>query len=309
MLHPVRAHETATWDLIEGRRLAPEELFCQGVDIDQVLNAYIREESQLQDVEFGDTPELLEDFVSLPPDGWHLTHDAIYIDAGGSTFAAGYRFDLDGLPQGTLVSEQLRDFTHCIESDDTRVIRQFRGLDRDLYYAYNADELVSCGFLREDANPHAAAINARVMEHLNAHFTYEAIEGYFAGLGYDTSTLSLWMMDWDTTNWGGRYLSFQGYVPELYLEDSYQFVDYPIQRLFLFDLTTGQEIGWQDLLLPGWQEVSPVLSTYDGFPMEGIDPDSLSINSMYPVGTEGTVLCYFDEDCYLEIPWQYLRFD
>lgn len=301
--------EAATWDLIEGRRLAPEELFCEGVDIDQVLNAYIREESQLQDVEFGDTPDLLEDFVSLPPDGWHLTHDAIYIDAGGPTFASGYKFDLDGLPEGTLVSEQLRDFTHCIEPGDTRVIRQFRSLDRDLYYEYNSDGLVSCGFLREDANPYAAQINARVMDHLNAHFTREAIERYFTDLGYDGSTVDMWMMDWNTNNWGGRYLVFQGYAPQLYLEESNQFIDYPIKQLFLFDLTTGQEIGWQDLLLPGWQEESSLLSIYDDTPLEGIDPDSLTINSMYPVGTEGIVLCYFDEDCYLKIPWQYLRFE
>lgn len=301
--------ETAVWDLVEGRRLAPEELFCQGVDIDQVLNDYIRVKSQTEDVEFGDPPQLLEDFVSLPPDGWHLTHDAIYIDSGGDTFAYGCKFDLDGLPDGILVTDQLRDFSHCIESGEVQAVRQFRSLNRDLYYAYNADELVSCGFLKEDASPHAAAINAQVMDHLNTYFTREAIEGYFAGLGHDTATLDLWMMDWYTNNWGGRYLVFQGYTPELYLEGSHQFVPYPVKKLFIFDLESGQELQWQDLLIDGWQEEVPLLSTHDGNPTGNPGFDTLTINSMYASGSEGLVLCYFEEDCYLQIPYRFLRFD
>lgn len=301
--------ETATWDLIEGRRLAPEELFCAGADIDAALNPLIRAKSQRREEDFADLPDLLEDFVQLPPEGWHLTHDAIYIDAGGPTFATGYKFDLADLPEGTLVTDRLRDFTHCIDSDETRVIRQFRQSDRDLYYAYNADELVSCGFLKEEANPHAAAINATVMEHLNTHFTREAIERYYTELGYDTTMLDLWMLDWNTWNWGGRYLIFQGYCPELYLEATNEFIPYPVKQVFLFDLTTGQEIGWQDVLVPGWQEGATLLSSNDSSPVLRTDFEDLTLTSIYAVGIDGILACYFQEDCYLELPYRFLRFE
>lgn len=299
--------ETATWDLIEGRRLAPEELFFDGVDIAGVLNPLIREKSQRRDGDFSDQPELLADFIQLPPGGWHLTHDAIYFDAGGPTFAQGFRFDLEDLPDGTLVSRQLRDFTHCFDSDTVSVFRQFRSFDRDLYYAYNADELVSCGFLKEEVNPHAASVNAQIMDYLNSHFTRETIEGYFTALGYDTAMLDLWMLDWYTLNWGGRYLIAQGYCPELYLEATNEFVPYPAKCVFLFDLTTGQEIGWQDLFLPGWEKEAVLYSSHDGTPIEQPDYDSLAVDSVSCY--EGVVTFFFESASFLQIPTRFLRFE
>lgn len=38
--------ETATWDLLTGERLEPEDLFCQGVDVDEILNDFLLLQSQ-----------------------------------------------------------------------------------------------------------------------------------------------------------------------------------------------------------------------------------------------------------------------
>jgi len=249
--------ETATWDLIEGRRLTPEELFCEGVDIDDVLNDLIQVKSQQRETDFVDLPELLKDFVQLSPTGWHLTHDAIYFDTGGPVFAQGFKFDLDDLPDGTLVTEQLRDFAHCIDSENVQVFRTFRISDRDLYYAYNSDELVSCGFLKEDTHPNAAKINSEVMAYLNEYYTEDAIRGYYEDMGYVTDgLLSLYMMDWNVYNLGRKYLLFNGYAPEMYLYDTKTYHQYPAPAFLLYDIHTGSPMELDDLLLDGWEEAA-----------------------------------------------------
>lgn len=247
--------ETATWDLLTGERLTTEDLFCRGVDIDEVLNGYIREYTLTMTDEFSGYPELKRDFAGLPADGWHITHDMIYFDYNNPYFVQGEAISLENLPDCTLACQQLRDFGGCFAPDSSvTAIRQFRVCERDLTYAYNADSLVCCGLLEEDAHPNAGKINAEMMDYLNTYYTEAAIRGYFEDLGYDTASLDLWMMDFYTTNLGGKYLFFEGYAPELYVEESDSFVTYPHPDRILYDLETGEQISWQDILKSGWED-------------------------------------------------------
>ena len=247
--------ETAVWDLLSGQRLEPEALFCQGVDVAQTLNAHLRVCSQQGEDYFGTIPDMKQDFAALPESGWHLTHDTIYFDYGSPFFVHGEAFSLDGLPDGVLVTEQLRPFSECFDpAGDARAVRQFRISGRDIYYEYNADQLVYCGLLAADASPYAEQINGEMMDYLDTHFTGEAIRGYFQALGYDTTNLDLWMMDFQTTNLGGRYLLFNGYAPELYVEETNSFVPYPYPDHILYDLQTGRQISWREMLTGNWEE-------------------------------------------------------
>ena len=246
--------ETASWDLFTGQQLTAEDLFCQGVDIDETLNAYLRTVSQSVQGEFSPAPVLIADFATLPLEGWHITHDAIYFDYGNPYFFHGEEFSLSDLPEGTLVSQHPRDFSAALDSDSVHVCKQFRVYQQSLYYAYNADRLLSCGFLKEDVHPNATKINAEVMDFLNTYYTEDAIRGYFEDAGYDSSNLDLWMLDWYTENLGNKYLIFNGYSIELYVESTNSFVTYPAETILIYDLETGQRIqDWQDLLLPGWE--------------------------------------------------------
>lgn len=86
-------------------------------------------------------------------------------------------------------------------------------------------------------------------------------------------------------------------------------IRYPSENWVLYDLEAQCHISWQDLLLRGWQEEVALLSSIDDTPVENPDYNALTLNSMYAVSTEGVVRCYFEEDCYLKIPWYFLRFE
>lgn len=296
--------ETASWNLLTGQALTPEDLFCEGVDIDQVLNAYIRAQTQTPGKYYGYTPETKADFASLPMDGWHLTHDTIYFDYGNPYFAHGEPISLNDLPDGILAADRLQDFSAALESDTAFVRQQFRFIERDIEYAYNADGLVSCGFLKEDVHPGAAKINAAVMDHLNTHFTEDAIRSWYEDRGYSTENLDLWMMDWYLQNWGGKYAFFRGYAPELYLEESDSFVKYPAREFFLFDIESGEELELNDLLKEGWEDA---VECEEEIPF---DVGSADCYSLYLDNGAGLQVWLTDgtSTCIVKIPTDYILY-
>lgn len=312
--------ETATWDLLTGERLAPEELFCQGVDIDLVLNNFLLEYSQtgvssygIQEVSY---PELSRDFAGLPSDGtWHLTHDAIYFDVGNPYFPNGLRLELDKLPDGTLVCEQPRDFTDCIDSPDYLVMKQFWTSDRDTEYIL-AGGSVPMRVLSEDVSPYAARINRQMEEYVAAYFTREAICDYFESNGMDPARIEFNSLDWSMTNWGGRYATFSGSPQSWWNENGTGYVMYPLKADFLFDLTTGEEISWKDMLLPGWEEASTLQLAYsfEDAPdtMPGIsDLGKLKFCYINQHNEHTFYLGFQDADgtnYHLIIPWEYVKF-
>lgn len=61
--------ETAVWDMISGKRLAPEELFYDGVDIAKVINEYISVETQREEDMFIGSYKMKADFAGLTEGG------------------------------------------------------------------------------------------------------------------------------------------------------------------------------------------------------------------------------------------------
>lgn len=275
--------ETATWDLLTGKRLTPEELFCQGVDIDQVLNDYIRVLSQASRNELvsWDSPYSTKcDFAGLPTTGWHLTHNTIYFDQDNPYFAYGAEMTLDNLPQGTLTAQKARDFSSFIAGDNLRCQRDILHPHMEQSYEYSADGLLSCGFLPADASAHAEAINEAVRDYINTYYSEDAIRGYFEDLGYDSDQVDLYWLDYDLSNWGGRYAIFRGNVPGCWVEADERYVYYPYDACLIFDLETGARLQWKDLLLPGWE-------AHCAFP-NGAPPEGTSLEEM--------TLCYIYQD-------------
>lgn len=253
---------TATWDLVTGRRLDMEDLFCSGVDIDAVLNEAVRRFSLNPTDSWGIYPAMKQDFAGLPQTGWHLTHDAIYIDQGNPYFAHAQRIPLENLPDGTLVTETPRSFGDAVDSGDVLCHRAFRIHDRDTRYAYNSDCLVSCGFLKEEVHPNAAKINAEVLDYLNACFTEAAITDFYANQGVDITYVEIWMLDWGMRNLGGKYLLFQGTAPYHMTEVESERIVYPYPTVLLYDLQSGEQVPWDTLLKENWRNAVPTATTW-----------------------------------------------
>ena len=300
--------ETATWDLLSGRRLTAEELFCDGVDIDETLNEYLRVASMSVTDEFSGYPDLKRDFAGLTESNWAITPEYIYFDHDNPYFRYGTSFSLENLPDGTLVTEQPRETAHCFDSPDIRELKRFRTAERDFYYAYNADETVQCGYLLESAHPNAKQINDAVKLHLDTYFTDKAIRGYYDSIGLDGGGMELYMLDWNMTNLGGRYLLYRGSAPEYYIPEEDRFEVYPMQMCMIFDLETGMEIQWSDLLLPGWENL----------PAEDINglqviPDYSALTFRYmSLMEDGTLFAGLTDDTgayyYVTVPTELIRF-
>ncbi len=296
--------ETATWDALTGKRLTAEELFCQGVDIDQVLNDYLRQVSQ-EPLGFYGYPDLKQDFAALTTDGWHLTHDTIYFDHNTPWFYHGDRFSLDGLADGTLACQTARDFTQAVEPDSNlQVVRQYRRDQRDHRYAYLQEAFLSYAYPDEASHPNAAKVRSALEDYLSTYYTREAICGYFAAQGYDPEQLDLYMMDWYMENLGDRFLLFHGFTPSYYMEWENAFHTYPYPAYLAFDLETGQQITWQELLKPGWED--GITWSDDGIPPSGVDAPW----EHYFVNNGQSLSVHFKEQgryYYATIDWEYLR--
>lgn len=299
--------EAATWDLLTGERLELTDLFCEGVDIDQVLNACVLRASQ-EPQDFYGIIAMKGDFVGLTTTGWTMTHDGIFISMENPYFPNGICIPLEDLPDGTLVTEQPRDFAHCFQNEEVVISKLFRTCQRDFYYEYNADEYVSCSYLSEDAHSNAAAINATVKAYLDEYYTYDAICAYYDQM----EPFGFSFMDWYLRNWGGKYLVFQGSAPDYppREENDDEWLLYPHRAMLIFDLETGQQLTWQDLLLPGWQEAS----TLTGGPDQAViqDPDlSLYVIEWImqnPNGNLEICLRTSTEFFFLTVPGEYIRY-
>ncbi len=305
--------ETATWDLLTGKRLKAEDLFCQGVDIDDVLNEYVRRYSQSPLDSWSTYPQMKQDFVALPDHGWSLTHDALYIDMDNPYFATGVCIPLKNLPDGVLAAQMPREFPDAWEGKGVLYHRDFRVSNRDVYYEYNEDYLVSCGLLDEDVHVNADAINDYVMDYLNTHYTEYAIEDWYMVRGVSMEEVEVWLLDWDLYNLGGRYLVFEGSRPYHMAEGEEQVI-YPYPPILLFELETGERPGWDVLLLEGWQEAATValLPEAEGVEapeLEDLDLEELDLDNIYLAGNGSVVLRFLErEGTYqITVPWNYVN--
>lgn len=254
--------DTANWNLLTGQRLSNEELFCQGIAVDNVLNSYIAAYAEQPYNAWGDTLEKKQEFVALGTTGWHITSDAIYFDHDNPWFAFGYEIPLFGLDDSILCSDNAWAFADVVDTVQGETRKRFRSLDENFYYRYIDDHSISCGFLKESSHSNATKVNNAVLSYLNTYYNRNAVIDYFTRLGYPEIRDNLYMMDWYPDNLGNRYVIFSGTRPNHYLESENSFLYYDKPSCLLFDLTTGEEIHFSKMLKDGWLENSKMVTAY-----------------------------------------------
>ena len=243
--------ETAVWDMISGKRLAPEELFYDGVDIAKVINEYISVETQREEDMFIGSYRMKADFAGLTEGGWHLTADAIYFDNDNPYFAYGYKFSLADLPDDVMVTKQPRAVgtrARMIEES-----KRFRVINTTTHGVKSDDDFCTYELLYEDSYPGAKKINEFIENYVKENFTKEKVKEYFAGKNVDIDNIydvyfELGGTDFYTTDLGGKYINF--YTGELiairmdkidgsYVESKFT---YPYSCDVYFDPQTGEQI-------------------------------------------------------------------
>ena len=243
--------ETAVWDMISGKRLAPEELFYEGVDIAKVINEYIGVETQREEDMFIGSYRMKEDFAGLTEGGWHLTADAIYFDNDNPYFAYGYKFSLADLPDDVMVTKQPRAVgtrARMIEES-----KRFRVINTTTHGVISDDDFCTYELLYEDSYPGAKKINEFIENYVKENFTREKVKEYFAGKNVDIDNIydvyfELGGTDFYTTDLGGKYINFSAgklvairkdKIDGSYVESSFT---YPYSCDVYFDPQTGEKI-------------------------------------------------------------------
>lgn len=306
-----RRTETATWDLLTGKQLTPEELFFQGTDIDQVLNDEIQQQIQFiydYAATWSNSSTPVQDFGGLTTEGWHLTHDGIFFDQNNPYFDSGIFISLKDMPLGSMVSQESRDFSHTLTGDKVICTKSIREIAVRQYYDYCADGFATCGFLDESFYPQAETINKTIRAYIDEYFREDRILAYYADLDVNTDELNLYWMDFRPTNLGNRYILYRG--PSIYgwTDNNEDSIDYPYTAFPIFDLETGKMIDWEDLLLPGWEEHS-TLSTYSSSDRLELNLDGMIYRHLATIPGESYILISFIQgtDVYnLTVPLEYL---
>ena len=243
--------ETAVWDMISGKRLAPEGLFYEGVDIAEVINEYLGVETLREEDMFIGSYKMKADFAGLTEGGWHLTADAIYFDNDNPYFAYGYKFSLADLPDDVMVTKQPRAVgtrARMIEES-----KRFRVINTTTHGVISDDNFCTYELLYEDSYPGAKKINEFIENYVKENFTREKVREYFAGKNVDIDNIydvyfELGGTDFYTTDLGGKYINF--YTGELvairmdkidgsYVESKFT---YPYSCDVYFDPQTGEQI-------------------------------------------------------------------
>lgn len=95
-----------------------------------------------------------------------------------------------------------------------------------------------------------------------------------------------------------------------YLREEERLILYPHATVLLFDLATGRQLPWQELLLGGWQTAGTMTAGYDGERVEAPDYGALTLCALYQ-GRDGALcLRFHDGGSYytLSVPSDYIRF-
>ena len=250
----------ATWDLLTGKRLTVEELFCKGVKISSALTAYLRKLVKYPD-SFGMYYEQIGEITGLPESGWMTDGFYLYFVNGLPYFQEAYVFPLNGLKEGILVADNMRDM-HEISEDSTKIYRQFYVKENASdYFLWEGDSsesaLFSYQLLKEGSVPGAAVINASIQAKLKNGFTREMVEAYFARIGK-----TLWQEPlgnaWELTVFGEKYVLLSGSSLRGTGDEEGELVVYPEKICALYRADTGEEIPLTALFRDGWEDVATV---------------------------------------------------
>ena len=242
--------ETAVWDMISGKRLAPEELFYDGVDIAKVINEYISVETQREEDMFIGSYKMKADFAGLTESGWHFIVAAIYFDNDNPYFAYGYKFSLADLPDDVMVTKQPRAVgtrARMIEES-----KRFRVINTTTHGVKSDDDFCTYELLYEDSYPGAKKINEFIESYIKENFTEEKVRKYFAGKNVDIDSDDVYFelggTDFYTTDLGGKYINFSAgelvairmdKIDGSYVESKFT---YPYSCDVYFDPQTGEQI-------------------------------------------------------------------
>ena len=256
--------ETAVWDMLSGKRLAPEELFYEGVDIAKALNDYVNARSQTAS-DWREGPiDFKADFAGLTEKGWHITADTIYFDNDNPYFLEGYAFSLDELPDGIMVTEQPREMGGALANGVTEAKRFREVLSTKEGKLLGGDNYGTYYLLKEDSYPGAKKINKFIEDYLNKYGTNEAVYGYYKGLGLDPDAEGNYFdpgsFDSYIRDFGGKYICFISLEPTLevdnnrgdYTSTTYY---YKYSKVVFFNPQTGEEIDWRDMISDEYENV------------------------------------------------------
>ncbi len=250
--------QCATWDMVTGRRLSPEELFADGVDCAAALNDFVSRKSVLPYDSYGRVYGLTGDFAALPKEGgWAITPDTLYVFC--EPFVRGAILDLDELEDGLLVTRRAegRDMTEAFEPP-AQTWREFRTVP-NMTYERMSDGLFSAAFLPETTPAHAAA-NEDMRTFFAQTLSRETVAAQLEEQGWqgDPDDLECYDCDWYLTNYGDRWAMFGSYG-SFYVHDvtEERYQDYELPGTGgwrLYDLTTGAHVTPEALVKEGWQD-------------------------------------------------------
>ena len=256
--------ETAVWDMLSGKRLAPEELFYEGVDIAKALNDYVNARSQTVNHWTEGPFDFKTDFTGLTESGWHITADAIYFDNDNPYFLEGYAFSFDELPDGIMVTEQPREMGSALANGATEVKKFREVLSTSVAKELGGDNYGTYYLLKEDSYPGAKKINKFIEDYINKYGTNEAIYGYYKEQGLDPDAEGSYFELGSFSSWikdlGGKYIWFRSMQTTLSVDNnrgdytSTEY-DYPYSKIAFFNTQTGEEIDWRDMISDEYENV------------------------------------------------------
>ena len=303
--------ETAVWDMLSGKRLAPEELFYEGVDIAKALNDYVNARSHTAS-DWREGPiEFKTDFAGLTKKGWHITADTIYFDNDNPYFLEGYAFSLDELPDGIMITEQPRETGGALANGVTEAKRFREVLSTKEGKLLGGDNYGTYYLLKEDSYPGAKKINKFIEDYLNKYGTNEAVYGYYKGLGLDPDAEGNYFdpgsFDSYIRDFGGKYICFISLEPTLevdnnrgdYTSTTYY---YKYSKVVFFNPQTGEEIDWRDMISDEYENAKG-----SNYKRKSYDDKERYKLRWVDDGDDGFTFSFEDFSLYLTVPHEYIN--
>ena len=303
--------ETAVWDMLSGKRLAPEELFYEGVDIAKALNDYVNARSQTVNHWTEGPIEFKTDFAGLTKKGWHITADTIYFDNDNPYFLEGYAFSLDELPDGIMITEQPREMGSALANGVTEAKRFREVLSTKNGKLLGGDNYGTYYLLKEDSYPGAKKINKFIEDYLNKYGTNEAVYGYYKGLGLDPDAEGNYFdpgsFDSYIRDFGGKYICFISLEPTLevdnnrgdYTSTTYY---YKYSKVVFFNPQTGEEIDWRDMISDEYENAKD-----SNYKRKSYDDKERYKLRWVDDGDDGFTFSFEDFSLYLTVPHEYIN--
>ena len=221
--------ESAVWDLLSKKRLSVEEMFCEGTDIAPFLNRHLIQESTLPyDAWGGVFYPMKVDFASLEKeaDWWHVEMDRLVLDEDNPYFLTG-----------VVLEAPIAPFVWDVQRENRSCFREGTAFQTLPYMAYAeymglSEDSFSLPRLLTEHSPYAETINQTVLSYMEEHFS-----------DLEPTLFN----DWYGSILGKRYYFVwaRGHDSTLVSREAF--------RTMVFDLETGKEISWTQILPKDWK--------------------------------------------------------